>query len=238
MKAVIIAAGKGERLKPITDKIAKPMVEVGGKPALEHILNLLKKYGIRDFVIDICYLSKTISSYFGDGSKFGVNIIYTVEKELSGTAGAIMGAKKYIDEDFIVTSGDVLRDLDVNAFINKHNESGTLATIGLFKDYQEHPRSKVVVDKDGFVIDFVEHPPESNSNGNFVWSNDSFYVFKPQIYDYISENIFVDFGKDIFPAIIKDNGKISTYIGNKYIIDIGTFEGLEKARKMFENNLL
>lgn len=233
MKAVIIAAGKGERLSPITDKIAKPMVEVAGKPTLEHIINLLKKYGIRDFIIDLCYLSETVTSYFRDGSDFGIKIKYIIEEAPSGTAGAILGAKKFIKDDFIVTAGDVLRKLNVNAFIKKHKQSGTIATIGLFKDYQEAPRSRVVVDEGGFVVNFMEHPRRRTRKHHFVWSNDSFYVFKPEIYRYIYKKRFCDFGKDVFPKMINKGIKINTFIGNKYIIDIGTFKGLEKARKTF-----
>lgn len=237
MKAIILAGGKGWRLKPLTDKIAKPMIEVADKPTLEHVVNLLKKYGIRDFVMALGYLPETVSSYFGDGSKFGIKIKYLIEDEPLGTAGAVSRAKRYIKEDFIVTAGDVLRKMDINAFLSKHKEVGSIATIGLFKVFKDNPPSRVIVGRDGFIVNFVEHPRKKIKKNHFVWSNDSFYVFKPEIFNYIPKNIpegmMVDFGKDVFPAMIKKGIKINTFVGNKYIVDIGTFEGLGKARRTF-----
>jgi NDP-sugar pyrophosphorylase family protein len=233
MKAVIIAAGKGERLKPLTNKITKTMVEVAGKPVLEHILNLLKGYGIREFLIDLCYFPESVTSYFKDGSDFDIKIKYFIEKKPSGTAGAIRGVKKFMKDDFIVTAGDVLRKMNISEFIKKHKQGGTIATIGLFKDFQESPRSRVMVDKNGFVVSFMEHPRKKTRKHHFVWSNDSFYVFKPDIYRYIYKKRFCDFGKNVFPRMIIRSMKINTFVANKYIVDIGTFEGLEKARRTF-----
>lgn len=233
MKAVIIAAGKGERLKPLTNGITKTMVEVAGKPTLEHIINLLKKYGIGEFIVDLCYFPESVTSYFKDGDNFGVNIKYVIEKVPSGTAGAIRGAKKYIKDDFVVVSGDVLRKMDVNAFVKKHKSGKSIATIGLFRDFQELPRSRVMTDKEGFVVDFVEHPRRKTKPHHFVWSNDSFYVFKPEIFKFIYKKRFCDFGMHVFPKMIKKGVKINTFVGNEYLVDIGTFRGLEKARKTF-----
>src|SRR3990172_2732098 len=114
-KVLIVAGGKGERLRPITNTIAKPMVKVGNKPVLEHNLDLFKKYGFKNFIFALCYLPETISDYFGDGKKFGVEIEYTYENPETplGTAGAITLAKEKIDSTFIVTYGDILRVVDV-----------------------------------------------------------------------------------------------------------------------------
>jgi mannose-1-phosphate guanylyltransferase / phosphomannomutase len=231
-----LAGGRGSRLGSITDKIAKPMVEVAGRPVIEHVVNLLKEYGVREFIFTLGYLPETVSSYFGNGSKFGINIKYLIEDTPLGTAGAVLGARKFVNDDFVVTAGDVLRKLDIDALVEAHKRSGAVATIGLFKIFKE-ARSRVLVDKEGFITKFVEHPPEIKKRYGFVWSNDSFYVFKPEIFKYILESknkdSMVDFGKDVFPAMIKKGVKINTFIGNKYIIDIGTPEGLKKARKTF-----
>jgi len=103
MKAIIMAGGRGERLRPITDTIPKPMIDINGKTVLEHILNLFKQFGISDFIFSVCYLPQAITSYFGDGSKFGIHIDYLIEDQNKpmGTAGGIALAKKYIDEDII-----------------------------------------------------------------------------------------------------------------------------------------
>src|SRR3989344_1376598 len=111
MKAIIIAGGRGERLRPLTDNIPKPLVEVNGKPILLHTLELLKSHGITEFIIALCYLPERVVSYFGDGSKFGVHITYTYEDQLKplGNAGAITLSQKYIKETFIVTYADIVR---------------------------------------------------------------------------------------------------------------------------------
>jgi mannose-1-phosphate guanylyltransferase/phosphomannomutase len=129
--AIIVAGGQGTRLRPLTDTKPKPMVEVAGKPILEHTLNLFKKHGVTDFIFALCYLPQVIIDYFGDGSRFGVSIKYTFEdpNQPLGTAGAILASQGEISSTFIVTYADVLRDLDVKGMINQHLQSGSVATL-------------------------------------------------------------------------------------------------------------
>ena len=151
MIAVIVAGGKGTRLKPITNKIPKPMVKVGDKPILEHILNLFKKQGFTDFVFALCYKPEIITNYFGNGQKFGVNINYTYEKEDQplGTAGAILPSKKYIKGAFIVTYADILRQLDIKEMIKsgKTIKDSEVLILGItFKENCPDMRNTKVVD--------------------------------------------------------------------------------------------
>src|SRR5437868_7160562 len=119
MKAIIVAGGRGKRLRPLTDNIPKPMIQIAGKPIIEHTINLFKKNGITDFIISLCYLPHKITEYFGDGKNFGVHIDYMYEKENFplGTAGNIAAAKNVISGTFIVTYSDIIRDLNITDMI-------------------------------------------------------------------------------------------------------------------------
>ena len=236
MQAIIVAGGRGERLRPITDKIPKPMVEVGGKTILEHTIDLLRDNGVTDLVLALCYLPEVIVDYFGNGNKFGVGIRYTYEnpEDPQGTAGAIRDSKKYITDDFIVTYADILRKLDVVRMIEQHVNTGPQATINVYKRYGKDPKSIVLFDSDNRVIDFRERPLPDEVGGDFVWANGSFYILNKDVFDYVGKSGSVDFGKDVFPAMIKNNQKICVFKSEEYFVDIGNLEKLELARKTFK----
>lgn len=233
MKAIIIAGGRGERLKPITNKIPKPMIEVNGKPILFHIINLFKAQGITDFIIALCFLPKVITDYFGDGSKFGVRIKYTYESPSKplGTAGAVSFAKDLINDTFIVTYGDILRDLDIKKIIKFHKKNKAFATINTYKRESKNTKSLVVADKNNRIIKFIERPKKDILKNKYIWSNSSFYIFEPEIFLSIPENKQVDFGKDIFPKLVKSDKRIYAFPTESFFIDIGNLEKLELARK-------
>jgi NDP-sugar pyrophosphorylase family protein len=239
MIAIILAGGFGERLKPLTNKIPKPMAEVGGKPVLLHILNLLKNHGIKDFIFALCYLPEKIVSYFGDGSKFGVNISYTYEnpnKPLS-TAGAITLSKNIIKEKFIVTAADILdRNLDVADMINQHEKTKALGTLNVYRHPSNDTKSLVEFDENNKISKFIERPSEEIMKEEFVWSNGSFYILEPEIFDWIESNEKSDFGKDIFPKLLKAGKPIYAYPTKDHLTDIGYPETLEKAQKKSEKD--
>ena len=233
MKAIIIAGGIGERLKPITNSIPKPMVEVNGKPILLHIINLLKKHGIKDFIIALCYLPNVITEFFGNGKKFGVSIAYTYEDPDSplGTAGAISMARDLISDTFIVTYGDILRDLDVKKMIDFHNRKRAFATINIYERKSKDAKSMVVIDINKKVLKFTERP-EQTKKQEYIWANGSFYIFEPEIFNFIPENKKSDFGAGIFPKITALK-KVYAYPTTGYFVDIGNLEKLEYARKTY-----
>ena len=235
MKAIIVAGGRGERLKPITDKIPKPMVEVGGKTILEHTIDLLKKNGVSDLIMALCYLPEIIVDYFGDGRKFGVNIQYTFEdpKYPQGSAGAIRESEKFVGGNFIVTYADILRKLDVKKMIKQHQNNNSLATINVYKRYGNEPKSMTTIDGNDKVINFKERPRLDEIKDDFVWSNGSFYIFNKKIYNFIDKKGSVDFGKDVFPLMIKKNEQINVFKSDSYFIDIGNLEKLQKAKETF-----
>lgn len=239
MKMIIIAGGRGERLRPITNFIPKPMIEVAGKPIIEHILIHAKKYGITEFIFSLCYLHKKISSYFGKGKKWGVNIKYTYERHdlPQGSAGAVLKAKKFINDTFIVTYGDILRDLNIGLMINEHKKNKPLATINIYKRYGKNPKSMIFFDQNSRVTDFKERPKKQDITDNYTWANGSFYIFEKGIFDYIAKDIFLDFGQNVFPKLLKANKLIFVYKSTNYFIDIGNLEKLRKARKTFHDSL-
>lgn len=234
MKAILVSGGKGERLRPLTNNLPKPMIEVAGKPVLEHIINLFKKNGITDFIISVCYLPEKITHYFGNGKKFGVNIEYIYEKENLplGTAGNIGAAKKFIDSTFIVTYADILRELNISGMIKFHKNKKAFATLNIYKRSGENPKSMVLFDKNKKITKFLERPSLSEIKTDLVWSNGSFYIFEPEIFDYIPQNTFSDFGRDVFPCLIKEEKNLFAYSSKGFFIDIGNYEKLAKARKL------
>lgn len=237
MKAIIMAGGRGERLKPITDTIPKPMVEVAEKPILLHVVNLFKKYGINDFVFTLCHLSNKITSYFGNGSKFGINIDYLVENSEMpmGTAGGIALSKKYINSTFIVTSGDILRKINIKKMIEYHKQKNSFATLNTYKRFGSNPKSMILFDNNRQIKKFVERPNSDNIKKDFVWSNGSFYIFEPEIFDFIPKNLESDFGKNIFPELLKHGKKIYAFPTEDYFIDIGNPEKLKTARNTYKS---
>jgi mannose-1-phosphate guanylyltransferase/phosphomannomutase len=238
MKAIIVSGGKGERLRPLTYTLPKPMIEVAGKPVLEHIINLFKKNGIIDFIISVYYLPEKITKYFGDGKKFGVNIEYIYEKENFplGTAGNIRAAKELIDSTFIVTYADILRDLSIINMVKFHKNKKSFATLNIYKRFGPNPKSMVLFNKNKKIASFVERPKPEELHDNFVWSNGSFYIFEPSIFDFIPQNTFSDFGKDVFPKLLKERKDLFAFPSTGFFIDIGNYEKLEKARKLMSGH--
>lgn len=235
MKAIILAGGKGERLRPITAKIPKPMVKIGGKPILEHIICLLKKNGISDLIFALCFRYKIITDYFGNGSKFNIKIKYLIENEKNplGTAGAVLSAKKYIKNTFIVAYADILRKLDIQDVLKEHWRHNAFATLVVYKNQRDDPKSLVKFDSRGIIHEFIERPEIIDKRKNSVWSNASFYVFQPGIFDFIIHDRNQDFGKDIFPKILSSGKVIYAYRKQDYFIDISNPEKLKEARQNF-----
>jgi len=243
MKAIILAGGKGERLRPLTNNIPKPMIKVNGKPILLHIINLLKKYQIYDLTIALCFLPDVITNYFGNGEKFGVKITYTFEDSSSplGTAGAISLSRNFTNEtftakqqsSFIVTYADILRDLDIKKMIDFHKSSKSFATLNVYRRVAKNAKSMVVMDKNSRIIKFIERPMPDDSTSKSIWANGSFYIFEPHIFNFIPDDKKTDFGKDIFPKLISSKKVLYGYPTTSYFVDIADLNKLESARNHF-----
>lgn len=209
MKAVILAAGKGERLKPITDKIPKPMIKMKGKPILEHNINLLKKYNINEIFVNLHHLPEVIKNYFENGNKLRVNINYSFEETLLGTAGAVRKiADKYWNrpERFILLYGDNLFEYDLGEIINFHIMKKGIATIAVCKKDDVSESGIVLLNNEYKVLRFIEKPKPDEIVSHLV--NTGLYILEPEVLNYIPSNKVFDFGKDVFPELIQKDEKI------------------------------
>ena len=201
MKAVILAAGKGERLKDVTSSIPKPMIEYQGKPILQHNIELCKRYGVDEIFINTHHLHEIIQNYFSDGEKFGSHISYSVEESLLGTSGALNSFKLHLmDSPFFVIYGDNISDYDLNSLKIMSEQHHSIAVIGFH--YREETSQSGIAEfaDDGRITRFIEKPKSGESNSH--WVNAGVYYLQPEIFKYIPEG-FSDFAKDIFPHLLE-----------------------------------
>ncbi len=235
MKCVILCGGPGVGMGPLTKSIPKPMMPVGYKPILEHIILKLKRQGIYNFIFAISHLGEHIIKYFGDGSSFGVRIDYSVERVPLGTAGAIKNAERKLDNTFLVIYGDVLfnDDLDVGRLISFHQDRGAIATMVLARVEDASRFGLVSIDNDGRVIAFREKPRQSVPG----LVNAGIYVFNAEILDYIPSSTPSCLEEDVFPELA-DKGKLYAYVYKGYWVDIGAPEDYERACKDFFEGVL
>lgn len=207
MKAVILSAGKGSRISGITKTLPKPMIQFKGKPILEHNIELCKKYGINDLFINTHHLPLVIKEYFGNGSAFGVKIEYSFEHQILGTASGIVNFRSQLkDEPFFVIYGDNFSKFDLLSLIKKSEICGGIAVIGFHFREDISTSGVAEFDENGKVIKFIEKPLPTETESH--WVNAGIYYLQPDIFDVIP-NKYSDFGRDIFPMLLRNN--ISIY---------------------------
>lgn len=227
MKAVIMAGGEGTRLRPLTCGKPKPMVPVANKPVMEHIIELLKKYKLRDIAVTLQYMPDLIREYFGDGGSFGTRMRYFVEQKPLGTAGSVKNAEDFLDDTFLVISGDALTDIDLNRAIEFHNDRGAMVTMVLKRVDIPLEYGVVVTDDDGKILRFLEKPGWGEVFSDTA--NTGIYILSPEIFNYYKSNEVFDFSKDLFPLLLKDKKPMYGYITDDYWCDIGDLGAYIKA---------
>ena len=226
-KAVLLVGGRGTRLRPLTDKIPKALLEVRGKAVTEHLFDLLKKYGIRDVVLCVGYLKDKIKGHFGDGSRFGMSIAYIEEEQALGTAGPLKLAKRHLKDSFIVSNGDELKNINIPRMFRLHKRKNALATIALTT--VDNPSHYGVARLDGSrIVEFVEKP--SNPPSNLI--NAGFYILEPQVIDMIPDG-FSMLEKDVFPELAK-LGRLRGFPFAGQWFDIGDIERYKIAERKWE----
>ena len=225
-KAVILVGGKGTRLRPLTLKTPKCMMKIQDRTILEHIFDLLKKYGIRDVILCVGYMKEKVKDYFEDGSKFGVNIIYVEENEPLGTAGPLKLAKEHLNDSFLVTNGDELKNINIPRMFRLHKRKDALSTIGLttVTDPSEYGVAKLSGSR---ILEFVEKPKAEDAPSNLI--NAGFYIMEPEVIDMIPDG-FSMLEKDIFPKLAKQ-GRLRGFPFEGQWFDIGNIERYELAKK-------
>ncbi|MBW3622064.1 MAG: NDP-sugar synthase [Armatimonadetes bacterium] len=228
MKAMILAAGVGSRLDPLTRRLPKPMVPLVNKPVIEHIVELLKKHGINEIMMNLYHLGDSIRNHFGDGSKWGVKIYYSQEAELMGTAGGVKRVETFFDDTFIVIGGDDLADFDLTALVEFHKRKNALSTIALSKVDDPSQFGIVLLDEEGRITRFLEKPKESEAFSNTA--NTGVYLFEPEALSLIPENEFYDFGKQLFPKLLEMGKPFYGYLTDSYWSDVGNIESYRETQ--------
>ncbi|MCD6309364.1 MAG: mannose-1-phosphate guanyltransferase, partial [Candidatus Eremiobacteraeota bacterium] len=221
--------GEGSRLRPLTIQRPKPLVNVCNKPVMLYIVELLKKHGIEQIVVTLHYLADEIVSYFGDGSDFGVQMIYSVEDTPLGTAGSVKQAEKYLGDTFIIISGDALTDFNLTDIINFHREKGATATITLTRVDNPLEYGVVITDEDGRIRRFLEKPSWGEIFSDTI--NTGIYVLEPEVFELMEEGAKYDFSKDIFPTLLEQDKPMYGYVASGYWCDIGNLQAYRMAHQ-------
>ncbi len=214
MKAMILAAGKGTRIRPITHTIPKPMIPILQKPVMEFLVELLRQHGFDQIMVNVSHLADVIENYFRDGQKFGVQIAYSFEGRIEdgeligealGSAGGmrrIQDFSPFFDDTFVVLCGDALIDLDLTAAVKWHREKGAIATIVMKSVPRDEVSSYgvVVTDDSGKIKAFQEKPSVEEALSTDI--NTGIYIFEPEIFNYIPSDTEYDIGSQLFPALV------------------------------------
>ena len=200
-----MAGGEGTRLRPLSLGMPKPMVPLLGRPVMEHIIGLLKRHGIDEIAVTLCYMPEAVQSYFGDGQKWGVRLHYFIEEAPLGTAGSVRACAPFLEgEDFLVISGDSVCDLDLTAAMEFHQAKRAQATLVLFRHPAPLEYGLVLTDEEQRVVRFVEKPSWGQVVTDLV--NTGIYLLSPQVLEQIPPDRPWDFGKDVFPALLESGG--------------------------------
>jgi mannose-1-phosphate guanylyltransferase len=220
MRVMIMAAGIGTRLRPVTDLLPKPMAPIVNRPALYHILRLLHRHGFSEVVINLHHLPEVIKGYLGDGRLLGMDIRYSVEKVLLGTAGGVKKNADFLGADtFLVMSGDALTDIDLTGLVAAHRRNGSVATMAVKEVADPSLYGVVVADDDNRVVGFQEKPTLEEARSRLC--NCGIYIFEPEILSHIPERQFDDFGKRLFPDLLKQDVPFHCHEVKGYWSDVG-----------------
>jgi mannose-1-phosphate guanylyltransferase len=222
LKAMILAGGLSTRLYPLTKLVPKPLVPLAGVPNAAHLMRYLKSYGFDEIAINLHYLADAIVEELGDGSRFGVDLQYSYEAELLGSAGGVKKAQAFFGDDpFVVIGCDEVTDMRLDLVLAFHRERAAIATIGLVECERVDQYGVVVVDESGKIVGFQEKPAAGTELSKLA--NTGVYIFSPEIFSHIPDGTFYDFGNQVFPSLQKAGERFYGYEAKgAYWVDIGT----------------
>ena len=229
MKALFLVGGQGTRLRPLTDKLPKPMVPVMGKPLLERNLELLKLHGVDEIVLSTCYQPEVIEQYFGDGSDWGMKICYVRENLPLGTGGAIKNCEKYLDDTFFVFNADILSNINFSEMLRYHKRKKADVTVAVTRVNNPSAYGVIECDKNGYAVTFREKPAPHKTVSHFI--NAGVYIFEPDVLKLIPTGRSVSVEREVFPELLKKGNRIAVYKGCNYWLDIGTPEKYVQAHR-------
>ena len=228
MKAMVMAAGLGTRLRPLTDFLPKPMMPVANRPVLHHLLNLLRRHDVTEVGINLHAFPEMIQRYFGDGAALDMSILWSEEPELLGTAGGTKKLQDYWgDETILITSGDGLHDVDLTALLGHHQRTGALATLTVKPVPDPSSYGVVILDRDTRVRGFQEKPRRDEARSDLA--NCGIYVIEPQLLERIPPGTFYDFGEDVWPNLVAAGEEVYAYTTMAYWNDVGDLDELRNT---------
>jgi len=222
MKAMVLAAGLGTRLRPLTYEIPKPMVPVLDRPVMAHIVDLCRRQGFDQLIANLHYFPDTIREHFGD------SLEYRYEEHLLGTAGGVRNVRDFFGDDpVVVISGDALTDTDLTKLVERHEQAGGIGTLTVKKVEDTREYGVVLHDADGRISGFQEkpHPDEALSD----LGNCGIYCFSPEIFDYFPDNDFVDWATDVFPVLLQNDVPFYIHEIDEYWNDVGSLDELRSG---------
>ena len=237
MKVLLLAAGEGTRLRPLTERLPKPMIPIAGRPILEHNINFLFRGGIREIAINLHHCPEAVINHFGDGSGFGVNITYSYEPELLGTAGAVKKLERFFEGTFLVIYSDNLIDIDLNRLLLFHDEHQGIATIVLHYRDDVSQSGVVTFDADDRVTQFLEKPQANQAISH--WVNAGVLALEKEVLQYIPSGVPSDFGGEILPDLLVRGERLYGYkfSAAEQIWWIDRMEDYERVQAIFSRRL-
>jgi mannose-1-phosphate guanylyltransferase len=224
MKAMVLAAGLGTRLRPLTYELPKPMVPVLDRPVMAHIVDLLDRHGYDEVIANLHYFPETIRDYFG------ARLVYREEPELLGTAGGVRNCADFLTagtgdgRTFLIISGDALTDIDLTAFVARHRQAGGIGTLAVKRVENTREFGVVLHDSDGRITGFQEKPDPAEALSDL--GNCGMYLFEPEIFDYFPDRPFVDWANDVFPALLEHDVPFHIHQMDEYWNDVGSLDEL------------
>lgn len=222
MRAMVLAAGLGTRLRPLTYEITKPMVPVLDRPVMAHILDLLDQHGFEQVIANLHYFPESIREHFGE------RLEYRYEPELLGTAGGVRACADFFgDEPFLVISGDALTDIDLGAFVARHRATGGIATLAVKRVADTREFGVVLHDREGRITGFQEKPSPDEALSDL--GNCGIYIFEPEIFDYFPSGPLADWAQDVFPALLENDVPFHIHELREYWNDVGSLGELRQG---------
>ncbi len=220
MKAMILAAGVGSRMDPLTRAIPKPMVPIVNRPVIDHIVLDLKKHGFTDIRVNLHYLGDVVQKHLGDGSQLGVGVTYSLEEKLWGDAGSVKLSEDFFaGETFLVVGGDDISDIDLTGLLALHRDKNAAATLATTRVEDPSQFGIVITEDDGRITRFLEKPKGSDVFSNTA--NTGVYIFEPGVFDLIPPGKFYGFGNDVFPQLLAAGRPLYAFHTEAYWQDVG-----------------
>ncbi|MGB7589128.1 MAG: NDP-sugar synthase [Solirubrobacterales bacterium] len=239
MKAMVLAAGLGTRLRPITYGMPKPMVPVVNRPVMEHILRLLRRHGFNQAIANLHWFPEVIEGYFGDGSRLGIDLVYSPEEELLGTAGGVRNAAGFLGDSFLVVAGDALTDIDFTAMREFHESHDGVATVAAKRVADIDQYGVVITGEDGRIQGFQEKPDPGEALSDLA--NTCIYMFRSEAFDFFpapgtskaavpdDPPAFADWALDVFPVMLENDIPFYVHEIDAYWNDIGNLDELRQG---------